>query len=531
MKKIGTILIAGLLVLAAGCQKETDNVKTEQSSELTVGEAVDFVSFDPLGADDGQGFAHYSKLVYDTLVNYENGKAVPSLAESWENEGKKWVFHLRGGVTFSDGEKFDAAAVKLNLDTLNEHKAEQISYLGGVSKIIEVEVIDELTVAFHYAEPYYAVLQDLSSGAFGMLSPKLFEGDELPYGNTGSGTAGTGPYVHSEGTAKSGTAYSFVKNENYFNDIAGPERFTVKIIPDPDSRMMALESGEVDMLFGSHQITYDMFEYLKSVEGVSTEQSENVYATRNLLLNTASEILADARVRKAIQHGIDKKQINETVLHGLEQPAEILFPRSLEYCDVEQTVYEYDKAKAEKLLDEAGWSEKNDQGIRIKDGKTLNLEVIYMSERTADEQILMAFKGQMAELGIDIKISGYETMTWFETGLQGQFDITVNDTYGFPNDPQVFVAAMLDYGMDNPAQQGLSQKPEIDKQIKQMLATADEAVISGAYKYVLTTLAEEAVNVPVTSMKELAMYREDKIAAVHFADDAAYNDISRIEMK
>jgi len=530
--RMAAVLLAGIFTIsAAGCSKSETKETNETDTELVVGEAVDFAGYDTMGSMDGQGFAHYTKMVYEPLVDYENGEVVPLLAESWENNGNIWTFHLREGVTFTDGTAFNAEAVKLNIEMLNEHMADMISYYGGVSRIKAINVIDDYTIAFEYDEPYYAVLQDLSASAFGMLSPALFAEGNVPYGNVDTVTAGTGPYILDPEDCTVGTSYTFTRNKEYYNEITGPEQFAVKIITDADSRMMALESGEVDFLYGSYQITYDMFDYLAEVEGVTAEQSETVYATRNLLLNTASEILSDANVRKAMEYGINKQQINDTILHELEEPAETLFPKTIEYCDVEQTIYEYDPKMAVQLLDEAGWNETNEQGIRVKDGNPLSLEVIYMSERTADEQILMAFKGQMKEIGIEIVIAGYETNTWFEKGSMGEFDITVNDTYGFPQDPQVFVAAMLDYGLDYPAQKGLSQKSEIDAQISAMLSSDDEGVIRQAYEYVFTTLQDEAVNIPIANKKELAIYNSDKVKSVYFADEAAYCDISKIVMK
>jgi nickel transport system substrate-binding protein len=110
-----------------------------------------------------------------------------------------------------------------------------------------------------------------------------------------------------------------------------------------------------------------------------------------------------------------------------------------------------------------------------------------MSERSADEQILTAFKGQMAEIGIDIRIQGYETMTWYAKSMAAKFDITVNDTYAFPQDPYVFIAAMIDYGVDYPAQQGLSQKAEIDARIMDMLGQKTMESIKLSHFYIRFT--------------------------------------------
>lgn len=529
-KVMGILLIATLVFSLAGCR---DGKQGAAGNEIIVGEAVAFTSYDPIGVNDGQGFTHYSPLVYETLVRFADGEVVSGLAEGWESEHDTWTFYLRKGVTFSDGTAFNAEAVKLNLEKLQEYCAEMISYFGGVSRISAIDVIDEYTIRMTYAAPYYAVLQDLSAVAFGMLSPQMFAGGNNPYGNTLTDTAGTGPYVLKAENCTAGKSYIFTRNNAYYEKeaVTGPESFAVKIIPDPDSRMMAMQSGEIDLLYGSYQITYDMFDYLKDQEGIQALVSDNTYATRNLLLNTNSGRLGDIRVRQAIEHGIHRQEIVDTVLHGMEQKADVLFSKKLPYCDMDLIAYDYHPALAGNLLDEAGWTEKDAQGLRTKDGETLTLKAIYMSERSMDEQILMAFKGQMAALGISVEIQGYEALTWYEKGMAGEFDMTVNDTYGFPQDPHVFVAAMIGEGVDNPAQQGLVQKQEIDRHVKDMLTTVDEARLRQDYTYILQTLHEEAVNVPVSYLKEMVIFNSGKIKGVSFNDNAIFVDIGGVVLK
>lgn len=518
--------MALLLLSTAACS--TGNAKgAAEGTEIVIGEAASLGTFDPMCE---AGLYHYYNLFYETLVTFEDGKPVPALAESWENAGDTWTFHLRQGVSFTDGEPFTAEAVKLNFETMQEHMMDMISYYGAVARVTEFEVVDDYTIAFHYDAPYYAVLEELSAMIFGIMSPALFAGGNVPYGVV-TESAGTGPYAVKEGDYTDGTSYTFTRNGGYWGKADGPGRFTVKIIPDPDARMMALQTGEIDLLYGTYQMTHDMYDYLSEQDGIETVQSETVYATRNLLLNTAQDITGDALVRRAILHGTNKQQINDTILHGMESVAETLFPQDMRFCGVRQETYSYDPELAVRLLEEAGWTERNSQGIRVKDGRTLTLDAICMSERTIDEQILLAFKGQMAELGIEVKVAAYEMNTWFEIGLSGEFDVTVNDTYAFPQDPQVFVAAMLDTGVDNPAQQGLAQKPELDAKIEAMLTTVDESVIQDSYDYVLTTLAAEAVNLPLTNMRELVAYNKDKIESFWFSDDVAHCEVTRIVLK
>lgn len=534
MRRRGIAVLMAVLmaVYSIGCSTPVDSQQPPSgaTSHITIGESVDFTSFEPIGSMDAQGFAHYSGLVYETLVNFVDGQPRAALAESWENNGTEWVLHLRRGVTFSDGEAFNADVVKLNIEALSAAYGDYIPYYGSYSKISEINVVDDYTISIVYTEPYPNVLQEFSASIFSMLSPKMFEGGNVPYGDYSNDTAGTGPYMLKQKDAAPGQSYTFTSNPNWWGQKSGPDSFTVKIIPDEDARMIALEAGEIDLLYGSYQITYDMFDQLAKTGSLSAQTSEKTYTTRNLLLNASHDILADLNVRRAIQHGTNKQQIVDTVLHGMEVKADALFSPDLPNCDVVLSPYAYDTDLANRLLDEAGWTEKRSDGIRVKDGQPLVLRIIYQSSRPSDEQILMAFKGQMSELGIGVEIQGFETMAWFERGMEGAFDVSVNDTYDFPQDPHVFLTAMLDDGLDKSAQQNLAELPELTQHIQSMMSTVDAATLEDDYEYVLTTLHDEALYVSLSYVRELVVFDSSKIEGYVFADEALRTNITALKL-
>jgi len=529
--------IAAMLIITLfavqGCKNASEAVSRD---ELLVGEAVDFASYEPIGIMDGLGFAHYSEMVYETLVRFEDGAVKAGLSETWEHDEYSWTFHLRRGVTFTDGAPFNAEAVKLNIEKLREFVGDYLGYYGAVSRISTVEALDEYTVRFHYAEPYPAVLQELSASAFGMLSPRLFENGNNPYGSHVADTAGTGPYELKAANCIAGQRYRFTKNPLWYGKNGGPEAFTVMIIPDADSRILALKAGEIDLLFGSYQITYDMLEQAGMPDrngaeaALSVQFSDKTYITRNLLLNASAPLMQDRRLRLAIEHAINKDEIIDTVLHGSEVKADTLFTRDMPYCNVVLTPYHYDKALAVSLLEQAGWTELNGRGIRMRNGTPLQLRAIYQSAKPIDEQILTAIKGQLAETGIDLVLQGYETMMWFDTGTSGMFEISVNDTYGFPQDPHVFLTAMADDGLDKTSQQGLVQKAHIDACITGMMSTVDEDAIREDYRFILTTLHDEAVNIPISYAKEMAVYNSKKVKHIAFADNPYSLDMTRVRL-
>ena len=166
----------------------------------------------------------------------------------------------------------------------------------------------------------------------------------------------------------------------------------------------------------------------------------------------------------------------------------------------------------------------------MKDGRPLVLHAIYQSSRPADEQILMAFKGQMHELGIGVEMQGYETMAWFEKGMEGEFDVSVNDTYGFPQDPHVFLTAMLDEGLDKSAQRNLKELPELTQHIQSMMSTVDEDTLEDDYAYVLRTLHDESLYVSISYVRELAVFDSDKIGGYVFADEALRMDMTSLKL-
>ena len=530
--------IAAMLIITLfavpGCKNASEAVSRD---ELLVGEAVDFASYEPIGIMDGLGFAHYSEMVYETLVRFEDGAVKAGLAETWDHDEYSWTFHLRRGVTFTDGTSFNAEAVKLNIEKLREFVGDYLGYYGAVSRISTVEALDEYTVRFRYAEPYPAVLQELSASAFGMLSPRLFENDNNPYGSHVADTAGTGPYELKAANCIAGQRYRFTKNPLWYGKNGGPKSFTVMIIPDADSRILALKAGEIDLLFGSYQITYDMLEQagMPDRNGAETELSvqfsDKTYITRNLLLNASSPLTQDKRLRLAIEHTINKDEIIATVLHGSEVKADTLFTRDMPYCNIALAPYHYDKALAVSLLEQAGWTELNGRGIRMRNGTPLQLRAIYQSAKPIDEQILTAVKGQLAETGIDLVLQGYETMMWFDTGTSGMFDISVNDTYGFPQDPHVFLTAMADDGLDKTSQQGLVQKAHIDACIAGMMSTVDEDAIREDYRFILTTLHDEAVNIPISYAREMAVYNSKKVENIAFADNPYSLDVTQVRVR
>ena len=330
-----------------------------------------------------------------------------------------------------------------------------------------------------------------------------------------NGHIGTGPYVLTDFVTDEYAV--FERNENYWGEAPAIRKITVKVIPDNQTRIMALESGEIDLIFGKNMIDADAIsQYLDSdrfTVGLSDPTS-----TRHIVMNTTHEILSDPAVRKALQHATDRQTISDGIFYGLEQPADTLYATTVPYCNVGLKPYEYSTETAAQILDEAGWVLGSDK-IRAKDGKQLALDLLYNSDSVTEKTIAEYLQSEYLKLGISMTIHGEEEQSYRDNMKAGNFDMVFNICWGMPYDPQSSLAAMRApvYG-DYAAQQGLEDKAEIDEAITKILTSTDENERQELYKSVLTNLHEDAMYLPLTYECNKALYTS-ALHGVHFGTD------------
>ena len=241
-------------------------------------------------------------------------------------------------------------------------------------------------------------------------------------------------------------------------------------------------------------------------------------STRHIVLNTTHDILGDKAVRQALQHATNRQAISEGIFYGLEPAADTLYAATVPYCDVGLEPYAYDMDEAARLLDEAGWTVGSD-GIRVKDGQKLALDLLYNSDSVTEKTISEYLQSEYLKLGISLNIHGEEEQSYRDNMKAGNFDMVFNICWGMPYDPQSSLAAMRApvYG-DYAAQQGLEDKAEIDQAITDILTSTDEAERQELYTFVLTRLHEDAVYIPLTFETNKALYTSD-LKGVHFGTD------------
>ena len=273
MKRLSSLLLAGMLLLTSACGArppvESQGGSPESAPVQTVSAAtsgvVEELRIGTTAAIDGTNVMTengiFGKLNYNAVVTApfvvtdENGEVQPFFMTNWtiSEDGKIYTFKIRDGVTFSDGTVCDANAILANFNAVIENK-DRHTWLEMMNLLVGVSAPDDHTFVIELSEAYYPMLTELGCiRPFAMISPNCMINGSTKDGV--SGYIGTGPYVLTD--FETDQYAVFERNENYWGEKPEIERITVKVIPDNQTRIMALESGEIDLIFGKNMLDAD----------------------------------------------------------------------------------------------------------------------------------------------------------------------------------------------------------------------------------------------------------------------------------
>lgn len=462
-------------------------------------------------------------MLYEPLVHYaEGGRIVPALATAWEMEedGRAWRFTLRQGVSFSDGTPFDAAAVVANVDAVLRNRARH-AWLELVNQIEGAEAIDPGTVRLRLQGPYYPALLELS-----LPRPLRFASPAVLRADGGiAAPVGTGPWVLAE-TAR-GQHDLFRRNDGYWGEKPVLEEVLVRVLGDSNARALALESGEIDLAYGTDQLDADTFRRFAADRRFTTAISPPI-GTRLLALNSALAPTDDPAVRQAIAQGIDRAALVRHILLDTEPAAGTLFATNFPYTDLGLQAPGFDRAAAAARLEAAGWTLPAGGRVRRRDGRDLALDLCFIGADALQKAIGEAVQGDLARIGIAARLVGEDASTYYGRQRSGDFGMIFNDTWGAPYDPHAFLASMrAPSHADYQAQRGLPMKAEIDRRIGAVLAITDHARRAEEYRWLLTTLHEQAVYVPVSFFTNKLVHRPS-LGRVPFGDTRTDIPFARI---
>jgi peptide/nickel transport system substrate-binding protein len=364
------------------------------NAELKVGAVDDQYILAPTATNDATiGVYPVNANIVETLATLSaDYKVVPALATSWDFIAPNtWRFHLRTGVKFQDGQPFNAAAVKTGLfDRLL--KVGGGSLKSGPNSAV---VVDDNTIDFTPTVTNLRVPEQMVHPQNEVIAP----GSDLT-----KKPVGTGPFRFVEYQPKERIVVE--RNPDYWGPKAKVAKITFRFYPDANARRLALESGEVDVIY---DVPHQDVPGLKS-KGFNI-QTSTVGAYDTLLANIHGkagqfDILSDVNVRQAIATGIDRPKLISGVLDGLATPDQTIVPPS-SLAPYTSTVkgFTFDLAKAKGMLDAAGWTV-GAGGIRAKAGRSLKLTLVTgFPSAAALAPIPTYLQAAFKDLGIDLAIT------------------------------------------------------------------------------------------------------------------------------
>ncbi|CAI0803803.1 Glutathione-binding protein gsiB precursor [Serratia liquefaciens] len=373
-------------------------------------------------------------------LTYQNPKTLeiePWIAESWSSNADKteYTFKLRPGVTFSDGTPLDANAVAKNFDTYGlGNKEKRLPVSEVINNYDHSEVIDPLTVKFYFKRSSPGFLQGTATIGSGLVSLSTLNRNYDELGDARH-IIGSGPFVVSAETLGREVDLSVRKDYRW-----GPARLTQQgranldgikvIVTGEDSvRIGALQAGQADFI---RQIqAYD--------EKQTQDQGFTIYAAPTRGVNDSvafrpdNPLVSDLRVRQALLHATDSKQIVETLFSvNYPQAKSVIASSAAGFVDLSAKL-KFDPALANRLLDEAGWKKGGD-GLREKDGKKLLLNVYESLPQPQNKAVLQLVSQQWGKVGARLNI------------LAGDAGSKVADNL----DPQKTPAAVVEVGRADP---------------------------------------------------------------------------------
>ncbi|HEY0615606.1 MAG TPA: peptide ABC transporter substrate-binding protein [Candidatus Elarobacter sp.] len=371
-----------------------------------------------------------ANLIYEPLFRYDpNGDFVPAAATevpTTENggiskDGKTVVVHFRKGMTWSDGEPYDARDFVFTWRAAM-NPANNVKLRNGWDDIAGIDLSpDQLTATIRLKRVYSGLLGLFAFGGAAyppLPAHVLAQLPDLNHAAFNTKPLSSGPFVLRQWNH--GSSLELAANPKYWRGKPGLDAITYKVVPNADTLFNELKTHEVDVV---EFIPEGQIPQLRSVTGYAVSK-QLVANYRRLEFNTAHPVLSDVRVRKAIAMGIDWDRMNQTIYHGYNVravsdllPSHWAAPHGI-------TSYPYDPAAAKKLLDDAGWVA-GPGGVRAKDGTPLAFSVSTTPSKPANVQAEVQMQQQLKGIGVGLEIKNYPASLLFSREgpiYTGKFD-------------------------------------------------------------------------------------------------------------
>ncbi|MGX5622124.1 ABC transporter substrate-binding protein [Bacillus cereus] len=472
-----------------------------------------------------------TSVIFASLVSTDKqGKPIPELAEKWDvsSDQLTYTFHLRKDLKFSDGSPLTADDVAFTLTLLHDKAYEgevdisQYAVKGGkeykegkATSIEGIQVVDPQTIKITTEKVNSQAIFVLG----GTVLSKAYYGKDYKQNTSldylkdlyGKPLA-AGPYKFEKYIP--GQEVRFVANENYYAGKPKIQNFIYKITSG-DTKLQLFQTGEVDHTgLGTGD---EVLEQAKALEFANI-QIETASSFSYIYMNNNKPYLKDKKVRQALIYGLDRKKYVDTALKGYGTVANVpIHPTSWAYTEEGVNKYEYDKEKAKKLLDEAGWKVGSD-GIREKDGQKLKLSYFGPSSAKDSDLLIPIAKENYKEIGVEFNPEFMDFNTMLSKVNKGDYDLASVST-PITSDPSETAGEYLSTANET----SLGYKnAKVDELIQKGIETVDIEKRKPIYKELYKELSDDPPVILLNYRRTITGYNGN----IKGIDPEKYNSIS-----
>lgn len=446
----------------------------------------------------------------------ENGAIVPWLATEWQasDDGLTWDFTLDPEAKFSDGTPVDAEAIKANIEHLQDPETASSTGYLAVQQIDTIEVVSPTQVRFQLTRPDAALLESLAQPWVAIQAPS---GMERGKDENCLSPIGSGPFVVTDWVKQDrielerNTAYTTSPDGVDAPGENAVQKITWRFIPDATARFAALESGEVDIIDNPLP---DQIINAENSETLAHLDAPRPGSSNRIELNSGQAPFDDQRVREAfiastdVTAGIDALfEGNATRSYSALSSVEPLAVQSPEY-------YTYDVERANKLLDEAGWNTRNDDGIRVKGDETLTVRFPVTGSQSTQAELALFEQIQAGarEVGFDVQITPLDLSGWYAALGAHEYELVSApytkigpDVLRFLFHSDATVPAPSGYF----ANHSMVRDPELDALLDVIGSESDETKRAEAAKSAQDWIAAHSLILPIYDQQNHFLYRAD----------------------
>ncbi|GAB4485753.1 MAG: peptide-binding protein [Thermodesulfovibrionales bacterium] len=405
-------------LFAAGCSQPSGTINGNRSEPgdeipaygdaITTGIIGEPSVLIPMLASDSASH-DVSGLIFNGLVKYDTDLSViGDLAESWDisPDGLVITFHLRKGVKWADGTEFTSDDVLFGFRTITDEQTPS-AYKEDFLQVKKAEALDRYTFRATYEKPFAPALTSWTNLV--VLPKHLMEGTDITKSEMKRSPVGLGPYKLDHWT--SGQELVLNSNHDYFEGRPFIDRYIYRVIPDPATMFLELKAGGIDMM------GLTPLQYTKQTETAFFRKNFRkfrypVFSYTHMAFNLKHPFFQDKRVRQAIAYAVDKQEIVDVVLFGLGVPATGPYVPNTWPYNPNVKKYGYDPGQARKLLQEAGWTDTDGDGILDKDGRPFRFTILTNMGNSLRKNTATIIQWRLGMVGIKADIRALEWSTF-----------------------------------------------------------------------------------------------------------------------